>query len=281
MPVFALLAAILFKIVPCFNRIINNIQIIRFNKPSFDIIFKEYFIARKEIQSDINFIEFQNLIEFKDVSFSYSSKKISILKNINFKISKGESIAIIGPNGAGKSTLLNLLSGLILPTQGKILVDNVHNISKIHKSWLNNISYVQQNIFLLNDSIKKNIIFENDNMFDAKKYNKILNLLNLEDSFKNFPMKLDTIVSNDEGNLSGGQKQIISIARALYKNSHIIIFDEANSALDINYLKVLKDLLKKLNKSKTIILVTHELLLLENNFDKIYKIEKGNLMLFK
>jgi ABC-type multidrug transport system fused ATPase/permease subunit len=124
-------------------------------------------------------------------------------------------------------------------------------------------------------------MFGDNKNIDIEKYNKILHLLNLDEIFKNFPNKLDTIVNIDEINLSGGQKQLISIARALYKDSNIIIFDEANSALDVNYLNILKDLLIKLKKHKTIILVTHEILLLQDSFDKIFKINSGNLILEK
>lgn len=173
------------------------------------------------------------------------------------------------------------MTGLVQPSDGQILIDGSIDITKIKKSWIKNLSYVQQNIFLLNDSIKNNIMFGDNKKIDIEKYNKILHLLNLDEIFKNFPNKLDTIVNIDETNLSGGQKQLLSIARALYKDSDIIIFDEANSALDINYLNILKDLLIKLKKHKTIILVTHEILLLQDSFDKIFNINSGNLILEK
>ena len=97
--------------------------------------------------------------------------------------------------------------------------------------------------------------------------------------FSNLSLGLNTIVGNDGVNLSGGQKQIISIARALYKNSDIIVFDEANSALDENYKKILKKIIQKLKGTKTIIFVTHDLSFLENSFDKIYSINSGDIYL--
>jgi len=280
--VFALLTAVLFKIIPTFNRIIGAFQQQRFYKPSFDLVFNEFFEKKNESIDIIANYNFKNVIEFKNVFFSYSSNnQLPILKNINLKIYKGESIAILGSNGSGKSTFLNLLTGLVQPSDGQILIDGSIDITKIKKSWIKNLSYVQQNIFLLNDSIKNNIMFGDNKKIDIEKYNKILHLLNLDEIFKNFPNKLDTIVNIDETNLSGGQKQLLSIARALYKDSDIIIFDEANSALDINYLNILKDLLIKLKKHKTIILVTHEILLLQDSFDKIFNINSGNLILEK
>lgn len=280
--VFALLTAVLFKIIPTFNRIIGAFQQQRFYKPSFDLVFNEFFEKKNESIDIIANYNFKNVIEFKNVFFSYSSNnQLPILKNINLKIYKGESVAILGSNGSGKSTFLNLLTGLVQPSDGQILIDGSIDITKIKKSWIKNLSYVQQNIFLLNDSIKNNIMFGDNKKIDIEKYNKILHLLNLDEIFKNFPNKLDTIVNIDETNLSGGQKQLLSIARALYKDSDIIIFDEANSALDINYLNILKDLLIKLKKHKTIILVTHEILLLQDSFDKIFNINSGNLILEK
>jgi ABC-type multidrug transport system fused ATPase/permease subunit len=280
--VFALLTAVLFKIIPTFNRIIGAFQQQRFYKPSFDLVFNEFFEKKNESIDIVANYNFKNVIEFKNVFFSYSSNnQLPILKNINLKIYKGESVAILGSNGSGKSTFLNLLTGLVEPSDGQILIDGSIDIMKIKKSWIKNLSYVQQNIFLLNDSIKNNIMFGDNKNIDIEKYNKILHLLNLDQIFKNFPNKLDTIVNIDEINLSGGQKQLISIARALYKDSDIIIFDEANSALDVNYLNILKDLLIKLKKHKTIILVTHEILLLQDSFDKIFKINSGNLILEK
>jgi ABC-type multidrug transport system fused ATPase/permease subunit len=280
--VFALLTAVLFKIIPTFNRIIGAFQQQRFYKPSFDLVFNEFFEKKNESIDIVANYNFKNVIEFKNVFFSYSSNnQLPILKNINLKIYKGESVAILGSNGSGKSTFLNLLTGLVEPSDGQILIDGSIDIMKIKKSWIKNLSYVQQNIFLLNDSIKNNIMFGDNKKIDIEKYNKILHLLNLDEIFKNFPNKLDTIVNIDEINLSGGQKQLISIARALYKDSDIIIFDEANSALDVNYLNILKDLLTKLKKHKTIILVTHEILLLQDSFDKIFKINSGNLILEK
>lgn len=280
--VFALLTAVLFKIIPTFNRIIGAFQQQRFYKPSFDLVFNEFFKKKNESIDIVANYNFKNVIEFKNVFFSYlSNNQLPILKNINLKIYKGESVAILGSNGSGKSTFLNLLTSLVEPSDGQILIDGNIDITKIKKSWIKNISYVQQNIFLLNDSIKNNIMFGDNKKIDIEKYNEILHLLNLDEIFKNFSNKLDTIVNIDGINLSGGQKQLISIARALYKDTDIIIFDEANSALDSNYLNILKDLLIKLKNQKTIILVTHETRLLENSFDKIFKINSGNLILEK
>ena len=277
-PVFVLFCVSVFRIVPSFNRIILNYQNIKFFMPSVNLIYNEFFeLDKKELQIDQNKIGFNKKIELKNVAFSYGSN--NILSNINIEIHKGQSIAILGANGSGKSTLLNILSGLLEPTNGKMIVDGKYNVYENLKSWQNNISFVQQNIFLINTSIKNNIILEDGNHIDSKKFDTISKLLSLDDMFNNLPDRLDTIVGTDGQFLSGGQKQLISIARAIYKDSEIIIFDEASSALDKKYINVLKNLLDFLRGSKTIIVVTHQHSDLNKSFDGIYEIDKKTLLI--
>jgi ABC-type multidrug transport system fused ATPase/permease subunit len=277
-PIFALFFLGLFKIIPTFNRLIQAYQIQKFNRPSLDIIYQQFLDLKSENES-ITEIKFKNCLQFRNVGHTYESNKYEVFSDLNFQITKGESIAIIGPNGSGKSSLLNLISGLIKPCKGSILIDNTIELHKVKKSWIEKISYVQQNIFLVNSSIKQNITFEEDKNIDLNRYNKVLEMMNLEIIFHNLPKKLDTIVGNEGLNLSGGQKQLISIARALYKDSEIIIFDEANSALDKECTEVLEKIIFELKGKKTIIFVTHDMLLLKNSFDKIYKLNSGEIIL--
>ena len=281
-PIFVLFSVSIFRIVPSFNRIIQNYQNIKFFTPSVDLIYKEFLeLSVNNNTSIYSSFEFKETIEFKNVSLSYNKDSIPILMDVNIKILKGESILILGDNGSGKSTLLNILSGLLEPSSGKILIDNGHDIYKNKKIWLSKLSYVQQNIFLINTSIKKNILLEQESLADNERFKIICNLLSLEKVFNNLPERLDSIVGNDGLYLSGGQKQLISIARALYKNSEIIVFDEANSALDKDYTSILKNLIISLKGKKTLIMVTHELSFLKDSFDKIYRIQSRNLILDK
>jgi ABC-type multidrug transport system fused ATPase/permease subunit len=281
-PIFVLFSVSIFRIVPSFNRIIQNYQNIKFFTPSVDLIYKEFSELSVNNNTLIsNNFEFKDTIEFKNVSLSYNKDSLPILTDVNIKILKGESVLILGDNGSGKSTLLNILSGLLEPSSGKILIDNEHDIYKNKKVWLNKLSYVQQNIFLINTTIKKNILLEQELLSDNSKFMNICNLLSLDKVFSNLPQKLDTVVGNDGLYLSGGQKQLISIARALYKNSEIVVFDEANSALDKDYTNILKNLIISLKGRKTLIMVTHELSFLKDSFDKIYRIQSRNLILEK
>ena len=281
-PIFVLFSVSIFRIVPSFNRIIQNYQNIKFFTPSVDLIYKEFLELSVNNNTLIsNNFEFKETIEFKNVSLSYNKDSSTILIDVNIKILKGESILILGDNGSGKSTLLNILSGLLEPSSGKIFIDNEYDIYRNKKIWLSKLSYVQQNIFLINTTIKKNILLEQEPVSDNSKFMNICNLLSLDKVFSNLPQKLDTVVGNDGLYLSGGQKQLISIARALYKNSEIIVFDEANSALDKDYTSILKNLIISLKGKKTLIMVTHELSFLKDSFDKIYRIQSKNLILEK
>ena len=277
LPTFVLFCVSVFRIVPTFNRIILNYQNIKFFMPSVNLIYKEFVdLEIKEIDIKDNNFEFNEQIELKNIGFSYDSNQV--LSDINIKIQKGSSVAITGFNGSGKSTLLNVVSGLLEPTEGKIIVDDKYNVYENLKSWQNNISFIQQNIFLINTSIKKNIILEDSENIDNAKFNRISNLLSLDEMFESLPNKLETLVGTDGLFLSGGQKQLISIARALYKENEIIIFDEASSALDKKYMKILQNLLISLRGSKTIIVVTHQFNDIKKIFDNIYEIDSTKLL---
>ena len=126
---------------------------------------------------------------------------------------------------------------------------------------------------------EENIIFEDKKKYSIEKYNNLKKIIPIDTIFSKFPSGLDTVVGKDGINLSGGQKQLISIARALYKDSEIIIFDEANSALDKEYTEVLEKIIFQLKGRKTIIFVTHDMLLLKKSFDKVYKLHSGEIIL--
>jgi ABC-type bacteriocin/lantibiotic exporter with double-glycine peptidase domain len=276
-PVFGLYGIAIFRLVPSFNRMVMHLQNINFYKPSFnaicDVLEKSKTYSE---QSAAKSISFNKDIKFSNVEFFFKDKNKKILNNVNFIINKGDCIVVRGPNGSGKSTLLNLISGLIKETSGSILVDDKYNIYENKNAWSDRISYVQQNVFLLNTSIKNNIILD-EKEFIEEKFIKIKNLLDLNGSFSNFTKKLETIVGTDGVLLSGGQKQIISIARAIYKDSDIIIFDEPNSALDSNKSNLLSEIIKELNLTKTIIVVTHDLGNFQNCFNKVITIDNGKI----
>jgi len=277
LPIISLFAVSLFRMIPSANKILSSYNNIKFSK-----VFIDTYTSDLNKINHINklkeqkLFDFQNILEFKNLKYTYSKSNIEILKNINLVIKKNQTTLITGPNGSGKSTLLNIISGLISITDGQILLDSKE--IKLNRYWAKQLSYVQQNSFLLNKTIRENIVTDAHkdlNKIDKKKLKDIEETLNLNKVFENFPEKLDSNVGYNGEKLSGGQKQILSIARALYKDGKIIILDEPSSALDEESKNILVNLLLKIKNKKTIIIVSHELELFNNCTDTVLDVNNG------
>ena len=218
----------------------------------------------------------QGKINFKDVSFKYSESINDVLKNINLEFKSGEMTALVGHSGAGKSTLLNFIPRFYEPMSGKIYIDdkpiNEYSISSLRK----NISLVSQDISLFDDTIKNNIKYSkldasDDEIIEAAK------LSNCEDFILNMPNGFDTKIGENGVRLSGGEKQRLSIARAILKKSMIILLDEATSSLDAETEDKIQKAINYLTKNKTTIVIAHRLSTVLNS-DKIYVIDSGNVV---
>jgi ABC-type bacteriocin/lantibiotic exporter with double-glycine peptidase domain len=280
-PIFALFIACLFRILPTSNRMINYFNSLKFYQPSLDAVYDQFhnFTSKDNFNKSSNNFDLKNSLSFNNVNFSYKKNSFKILNKVNLLLPKGDCSIILGENGSGKSTFLNILSGLIKPNDGQVLVDERISIYENKFHWLNKISYVQQDVFLLNRTIIENITLNFDNDYNAVNFDKINELLFLDQAFQNLSDKLNSVVGVNGINLSGGQKQLISIARALYKNGELFLFDEPSSALDYDYQIILKKIISILKKNnKTIIIVTHDLNLFKDFADSIYKINSGSIV---
>tara|TARA_B100000787_G_scaffold63766_1_gene46823 strand:- start:5043 stop:6794 length:1752 start_codon:yes stop_codon:yes gene_type:complete len=282
-------AAVTFKLLPCFNRLIGCLQRIRYGLPVVDFIYNELMNSNNLIEDDKNIIQDKDIQKFKlkkfiaikSLNFSYKdseqNKKI-IFDNANFKIAKGELIAIVGESGVGKSTLLNLISGLVKNYEGDILIDN-HNIKELRSIWTNRVAFISQNPFFLDDSIKHNIAFaENSDDLSLDKIWSSLKSAQLYDYVNNSKDKLETVIGEDGTKMSGGQLQRLAIARALYQDSDLIILDESLNALDPSNENEILQILAKLKNEKTIILISHK----ESSLkycDQVFKIENKKILL--
>lgn len=213
-------------------------------------------------------------IRFENVSFSYGSKKI--LDDFNLQIKKGEKIGIVGSSGGGKSTFFKLLLKLYLPKSGKILIGKRNILSIKRESLLNKISIVPQETELFNLSLKENIKISKPGRFDKQKYKEALEKSQLDEFVSRLSLKDLTLIGERGAKLSGGERQRLGIARAIYKDSDIIILDEATSNLDYETEKKFQDAIDAL-KGKTLIIAAHRLTTLQN-VDRIVFFEKGKIV---
>jgi ABC-type multidrug transport system fused ATPase/permease subunit len=221
----------------------------------FKVLSRKKIILSKKVHKDFNGFQKINSIEIKNLSFDYKNKNLQILNSISFKLKLGNIYAFAGKTGAGKSTLLDLITGILEPSNGSILVNGL-KISNNIENWQSNIGYVPQDNFLLNDSIFKNICFLDENP-DLQKFNKAIEQAELKEFINSLPDKEKTVVGDQGLRISGGQKQRLGLARSLYENKTFLAFDEATSALDNETEHNILETLEKLKKEKIIIIIAH------------------------
>ena len=215
-------------------------------------------------------------INFENVSFKYSESLQNILQKINLNIKSGEMTALVGHSGAGKSTILNLIPRFYEPISGKILIDNQAINEYSLRSLRNNISLVSQDVSLFDDTIKNNIKYSKLTASDEE-ITEAAKLSNCDEFIKKLPDGYDTVIGENGIRLSGGEKQRLSIARAILKKSKIILLDEATSSLDAETEDKIQKAINYLTKNKTTIVIAHRLSTILNS-NMIYVIDSGNVV---
>jgi ATP-binding cassette subfamily C protein len=202
---------------------------------------------------------FAHTIVFDAVSYVYEHSHLSALDNITLEIRRGESIGIVGPTGAGKSTLIAVLLGLLEPTSGRVLVDG-HDIREALRYWQRHIGYVPQEFYLLDDTVRGNIAFGvADSSIDDERLRRAMSLAQLDEVIACLPAGVATRLGERGTRLSGGQRQRVAIARALYHDPHVLVFDEATAALDLQTESEITRAVGALRGAKTIIVIAHRM----------------------
>ena len=244
-------------------------------KVAFDRMFEFTSIEQETNNSQEAVVEFQSL-KAEMLSFRFPGRK-QILSDISFTVEKGEIIAIMGENGCGKSTLTQLLQKNYQQESGKIIINNSKELSNISFSnWRQVVGVVPQNIHIFNGTVIANIAFDDA----VEKQPEVLNFLQ-EYRFNSFidslPQSFMTLVGEEGINLSGGQKQIIALARALYKQPQVLILDEATAAMDRESEQFVLELLQQLKPKIAVIFITHRLYVLKSFCDRVYILENGKI----
>ncbi len=284
LPVLSIYIFAGYKLLPIFQFIYTSLVIIRANIVAYDKIEKElvksknYTLKRDDVlREKLNVFKNVEHIIFNNVSFSYSDDSKKAVKDINLSLKKNSLNYIVGPSGSGKSTILDLILGLIYAQKGFVEIGKKELNDSNCIFWHENISYVGQNIFLIDDTIKNNICFaDNENNIDEERLKKALDLSYTSHFLSDLPNGVDTIVGQQGIRLSGGQRQRVALARAFYQDKKIIVLDEATGSLDGIAEKIIIDNLKYLSKNSIIIMVTHNVKLCKAA-DLIYLLDNGSI----
>lgn len=281
-PQLATFVAAAYKLLPAVNAIYAYINTIIYHRASIDLVYQDVKEAEnlelKEFDTAKGAkIEFEDKIELSHVTFRYEGTEKAVLEDVSIEIPKGKSVAFIGPSGGGKTTTADIVLGLIRPVKGAVLADGKDILENL-AGWRNNIGYIPQNIYLTDGSIKSNVALGiPEENIDVDRVWEVLREAQLAGFVEELEQGLDTEVGERGVRMSGGQRQRLGIARALYRNPDVLVFDEATSALDNETEKEVMKAIDNLHGNKTMIMIAHRLSTIEN-CDIVYKVENAQVV---
>lgn len=241
-----------FRVLPSANKIINSIQNLKYYKSSIDLLGNLFKDLNNHKIIKHNKFDFKSCISIKELGYTFNNKRV--FEPLNFNIEKEDKILIKGKSGSGKSTLINIFLGFLKNYSGEIILDENQKISCL-KNVFDEIGYMNQETVLIDDSIKNNIIFGREP--NEKKLHRAISLSGVNEILNKRKINLNNVVGENGKNFSGGERQRINLARAIYDNPEIIILDEATSALDSKTERKIIDLLRTNFKEKIIIFISH------------------------
>ncbi|MCC5652669.1 ABC transporter ATP-binding protein/permease [Nostoc sp. XA013] len=281
------------RLLPASGNLVSNLNMVRSNAFAVDQLFFDLKNLEKEnLSSEIDFrgksdsalssknskhILFEKEISLEKLTFQYPNTIRQALDDISLTIRKGQSIGIIGKSGSGKTTLVDVILGLFQVQSGDIKVDGV-SVYRDLRAWQNILGYVPQSIFLIDDTLERNIAFGvPDHLIDQNRLKNAIKMAQLNEVVEQLPNGTQTIVGERGVLLSGGQRQRVGIARVLYHEREILVFDEATAALDNETEHLVTEATKALSGSNTIIIIAHRLSTIEH-CDRIYQLDQGRII---
>lgn len=275
------------RLMPSANRMNTYINAISFLEPSLRTVCENADVtdniktkSNMKTNAEDTKLEIKDKIEIKELLYQYPKAEAPIFNHVEMTIPVGKSVAIIGPSGAGKTTIVDILLGLLEPQEGKILADGV-DVNQNYAGWLAKIGYIPQTIFMIDDSIKNNIAFGvPEDEIDEDRVWEVLEEAQLTNHIRSLPKGIHTGIGEKGVRMSGGQRQRLGIARALYHNPEILVFDEATSALDNDTEAAIMESINHFRGKKTMVIIAHRLGTIKD-CDLVYRVEHGTITLEK
>ncbi|MDD2970517.1 MAG: ABC transporter ATP-binding protein [Lachnospiraceae bacterium] len=274
------------RLMPSMNRINTYLTDIAFYEPSLDYVYENVDFSKYKEEGRYIADEPENPepvvidddIRLEHITYVYPNTDKKILDDAQMIIPYGKSVGVVGPSGAGKSTVIDIILGLLHPQKGRIMCRD-RNVLDNYPSWLSNIGYIPQTIYLSDDSIRDNIAFgvPADEIDDARIW-QVLEEAQMKHFVEQLPEGLDTSTGDRGVRISGGERQRLGIARALYHNPDILVFDEATSALDNATEKAVMEAIESFHGKKTLVIIAHRLNTLES-CDVLYRVQDGKVQL--
>ena len=276
-PTVGLFAATSFKVLPSINKLVNSRQTLKVSRSTIETIHHDLDLPVAMSRSTVNSgFQFKSVV-VEHLDFKYEQSESLVLSSINLKILSGEAVGFVGQSGSGKSTLIDIMLGLLHPQSGSVFI-NGQLIEDVKQSWQKAIGYIPQTIFLMDDSLRRNIaIGIADKEIDELAITEALKSAQLEEFVASLPDGLDTVVGERGVRLSGGQRQRIGIARALYHRPSVLVLDEATSSLDTETEHGVMQAVQALQGDKTVIIVAHRLSTVEY-CDRLYRLDAGRIV---
>ncbi len=287
LPQLSALAVAAMRLLPSVNRINNYQTSISYFEPFFigvsDNLQEEihdgkvtYDPEAYRQRQNVEILPVKKEIRLEDICYKYPNTETWIFDHADMEIPIGASVGIVGVTGAGKTTIVDILLGLLQMESGRILADGT-DVSENYAGWLKNIGYIPQTIFMIDDSIRRNVAFgvPEEEIDDAKVW-RALEEAALDDFVKSLPEGVETGIGERGIRISGGQRQRISIARALYEDPEVLVLDEATSALDNETEAAIMDSINRLHGRKTLVIIAHRLQTIEK-CDMVYRVQAGKI----
>ncbi len=288
MPQLMAFAAAAVRVMPATNRINTYLSEIAYAQPCLDYLYENLTENMKqdvngsvtgltgEAKKELPELALMDKIVLDHISYTYPNTEKPIFTDAHMEVRKGQSVGIMGPSGAGKSTIVDILLGLLHVQTGTITCDG-RNIFENYPSWLSKIGYIPQSIYLIDESIRDNIAFGIDaDRIDDKRIWEVLEEAQLKSFVEELPDGLETTIGDRGVRISGGQRQRLGIARALYHNPEILVFDEATSALDGDTESAVMEAVNSFHGKKTMVIIAHRLNTIAK-CDVIYKVENEKI----